>query len=103
MQCLTSFVQEFQAAKKESTGLITRWADNFHNLSAAYMVKNRHLEFHDLTTYINTLAEKLAVADRVSQRVVKEECGQYIGVYDCLTSDVTSILMVDFLLPAKLG
>jgi hypothetical protein len=44
-------------------------------MSAAYMVKNRHPEFGDILTYVNSFAEKLAVTDRVSQRIVKEEYG----------------------------
>jgi len=57
--------------------MMTRWADSFHNMSAAYMVKNRHPEFNDIMTYIIALADKLAVTDRISQRVVKEEYGKF--------------------------
>ena len=68
-------LKEFQEAKKEGVGLITRWADSFHSMSAAYMVKNRPQEFTDILNYITVFAEKVAVTDRISQRVVKEEYG----------------------------
>ena len=69
------FFQEFQAAKKEGTGLISRLADSFHNMSAAYMMKNRSAEFSEMTTYVNVFGEKLGVFDRISQRIVKEQYG----------------------------
>ena len=45
-------------------------------MSAAYMVKNRPSEFTDILNYVNAFAEKVAVTDRISQRVVKEEYGR---------------------------
>ena len=69
-------LQEFQAAKKEGSGFMTRMADSFHNMSASYMMKNRPPEFVTMTDYINTFSEKLGVIDRISQRVVKEQYGQ---------------------------
>jgi len=55
---------------------MSRLADSFHNMSAAYMIKNRDVEFDDVTAYVNAFAEKLAVTDRVSQRLVKEQYGE---------------------------
>jgi len=55
---------------------MSRLADSFHNMSAAYMMKNRDVEFDDVTAYVNAFAEKLAVTDRVSQRLVKEQYGE---------------------------
>lgn len=69
-------MQEFQAARKEGAGVMSRLADSFHNMSAAYMMKNRDAEFHDLTAYINAFADKLAVTDRVAQRLLKEQYGE---------------------------
>ena len=83
------YVQEFQAAKKEGVGLILRWADSLHNASAAYMVKNRHPEFNEVMTYVSTFADKLAVTDRVSQRVVKEEYGKTCVEIDFWLVDVS--------------
>ena len=70
------WLQEFQAAKKEGAGVMSRLADSFHNMSAAYMMKNRDIEFDDITAYINAFADKLAVTDRVSQRLLKEQYGE---------------------------
>jgi len=67
--------QEFQAAKKEGAGVMSRLADSFHNMSAAYMMKNRDVEFDELSAYISAFADKLAVTDRVSQRLLKEQYG----------------------------
>ena len=69
-------MQEFQAAKKESSGLLTKMADSFHNMSASYMMKNRSAEFVVMNEYINTFSEKLGVLDRISQRIVKEQYGK---------------------------
>jgi len=69
---LTAKQWEFQAAKKEGTGLMTRWADSLHNMSAAYMMKNRAPDFVEATAYMYLFAEKIGVLDRISQRVVKE-------------------------------
>lgn len=68
-------MQEFQAAKKEGSGVMSRLADSFHNMSAAFTMKNRDVEFDDITAYINAFADKLAVTDRVSQRLLKEQYG----------------------------
>lgn len=77
VQNLHLFVmQEFQAAKKESSGLLTKMADSFHNMSASYMMKNRSAEFVVMNEYINTFSEKLGVLDRISQRIVKEQYGK---------------------------
>jgi sorting nexin-7/30 len=70
-----SILQEFQAAKKEGSGFMTRVADSFHNMSASYMTKNRPSEFVAMGDYINTFSEKLGVLDRISQRVIKEQYG----------------------------
>ena len=69
------FLQEFQAAKKEGTGLFSRVADSFHNISASYMMKNRSDDFTDMTDYIQTFGEKLGVIDRISTRILKEHYG----------------------------
>ena len=55
---------------------MSRLADSFHNMSAAYMMKNRDPDFDDLTAYINAFADKLAVTDRVAQRLLKEQYGE---------------------------
>ena len=73
-------MQEFQAAKKEGTGVMTRLADSFHNMSAAYMVKNRVPDFVEATAYIYLFGEKLGVLDRISQRIVKEQFGRLVYV-----------------------
>ncbi|ELU06895.1 hypothetical protein CAPTEDRAFT_21975 [Capitella teleta] len=70
---LTAKQSEFQAAKKEGTGFMSRMADSFHNMSASYMMKNRPPEFVATTEYINGFSDKLAVLDRISQRVIKEQ------------------------------
>ena len=53
-------------------------ADSFHNMSAAYMMKNRPSEFTAMNDYIVTFGEKLAVLDRISQRIIKEQYGKYL-------------------------
>ena len=68
--------QEFQAAKKEGSGFMTRMADSFHNMSASYMMKNRSAEFAATNDYINLFAEKMGVMDRISQRILKERYGE---------------------------
>jgi len=70
-------LQEFQAARKEGVGVMSRLADSFHNMSAAYMMKNRDTEFDDITAYVNAFADKLAVTDRISQRLLKEQYGEF--------------------------
>ena len=72
------FCQELQAAKKEGSGLISRWADSFHNLSASYMMKNRGDEFSGMNDYVNAFGEKLSVLERISQRIVKEQYGNML-------------------------
>jgi len=69
-------MQEFQAARKEGAGVMSRLSDSFHNMSAACMMKNRDAEFDDITAYINAFADKLAVTDRISQRLLKEQYGE---------------------------
>ena len=69
-------LQEFQAAKKEGTGFISRMADSFHNMSAAYMMKTRSPEFTIINEYIQMFGEKVAVLDRISQRILKEQYGE---------------------------
>jgi len=69
-------LQEFQAARREGASVMSRLADSFHNMSAAYMMKNRDAEFDELTAYINAFADKLAVTDRVAQRLLKEQYGE---------------------------
>ena len=71
-------MQEFQAAKKEGSGFMSRVADSFHSMSAAYMMKNRPVEFSVMSDYINTFSEKIGVLDRISQRILKEEYGEFI-------------------------
>ncbi|KAK2177710.1 hypothetical protein NP493_583g02019 [Ridgeia piscesae] len=70
---LTAKQSELQAAKKEGSGLISRWADSFHNMSASYMMKNRGDEFSGMNDYVNAFGEKLSVLERISQRIVKEQ------------------------------
>jgi len=63
--------------------MMSRIADSFHSISAAYMMKNRDTEFDDITTYVNAFADKLAVTDRISQRLLKEQYG--LCPYECLS------------------
>ena len=42
------------------------------------MMKNRSLEFADMSDYANALGEKLGVIERISQRIVKEQFGLFI-------------------------
>ena len=72
---LSIVFQEFQAAKKEGSGFMSRWADSFHNMSASYMMKNRHAEYGAMNDYIHTFSDKLGVLDRISQRILKERYG----------------------------
>lgn len=51
-------------------------ADSFHNMSASYMMKNRSAEFITMNEYVNTFSDKIAVLDRISQRIVKEQYGE---------------------------
>jgi len=67
--------QEFQAAKKEGTGILSRWTDSFHNISAAYMMKNRAPEFTEANAYMYLFGEKMGVLYRISQRIAKEQYG----------------------------
>lgn len=69
--------QEFQALKKEGSGIMSRLADSFHNMSASYMVKSRPTEFANLADYVQSFGEKLGTIDRVSQRVLKEQYGEH--------------------------
>ena len=55
---------------------MSRVADSFHNMSAAYMMKNRPPEFTVMQDYITTFSEKLGVLDRIAQRISKEQYGQ---------------------------
>merc|ERR550532_1779402 len=70
---LTAKHYEFQAAKKEGSGFMSRLSDSFHNMSASYMMKNRAPEYAVMNEYIHTFSEKLGVMDRITQRIVKEE------------------------------
>ena len=71
--------QEFQAHKKQSTGLLGRVSDSIQNFGASYMMKNRTPEFTIMYEYIQTFGEKLASIDRITQRVVKEQSGRFAG------------------------
>lgn len=67
--------QEFQAYKKQGTGLLGRVTDSLHNISASYRNKNRPPEFVVMYDYIHALSEKISVMDRICQRVSKEQAG----------------------------
>lgn len=56
---------------------MSRMADSFHNMSAAYMMKTRAPEFASMNEYIQTFGEKVGVLDRISQRILKEQYGAY--------------------------
>ena len=73
-KCLSP-MQEFQAHKKQSTGLLGRVSDSIQNFGASYMMKNRTPEFTIMYEYIQTFGEKLGSIDRITQRVVKEQSG----------------------------
>ena len=75
------FPQEFQAHKKQGTGLLGRVTDSLHNISASYMMKNRSPEFIIMYDYIHALSEKLGVVDRISQRVSKEQAGTNLSQF----------------------
>jgi len=68
-------LQEFAAAKKEGAGFMSRITDSIHNISAAYMVKNRPEEFTTMHEYISSFGDKLGVLDRISQRILREQQG----------------------------
>ncbi|KAK3609901.1 hypothetical protein CHS0354_036665 [Potamilus streckersoni] len=70
---LTAKAWEFQAHKKQGTGLISRVSDSIHNIGSSYMLKNRNPDFAIMQEYILMFGEKLAVMDRITQRVVKEQ------------------------------
>ena len=56
---------------------MTRVADSFHNMSAAYMMKNRPAEFTVMQEYIQVFGDKLGVLERISDRIWKEQYGVY--------------------------
>ncbi|KAL4235756.1 Sorting nexin-30 [Mactra antiquata] len=70
---LTAKAWEFQAHKKQATGILGRVSDSIHNLGASYMMKNRIPEFTIMHEYIQAFGEKLGSIDRITQRIVKEE------------------------------
>ncbi|CAG2191162.1 SNX7_30 [Mytilus edulis] len=74
----THLVPEFQAYKKQGTGLLGRVTDSLHNISASYMNKNRPPEFVVMYDYIHALSEKISVMDRICQRVSKEQAEHLI-------------------------
>ena len=41
------------------------------------MMKNRSPEFTTMNEYVQLFADKLGVLDRISQRVAKEQAGQF--------------------------
>ncbi|XP_071135185.1 sorting nexin-7-like [Mytilus edulis] len=75
---LTAKAWEFQAYKKQGTGLLGRVTDSLHNISASYMNKNRPPEFVVMYDYIHALSEKISVMDRICQRVSKEQAEHLI-------------------------
>ncbi|XP_064625528.1 sorting nexin-30-like isoform X2 [Lineus longissimus] len=64
---------EFQAHKKQGAGIISRFTDSIHNMSAAYMIKNRSPEYTMMNEYIHTFGDKLGTIDRISLRILKEQ------------------------------
>ena len=56
---------------------MSRLADSFHNMSASYMVKSRPTEFVNMGEYVQSFGEKLGSIDRISQRVLKEQYGEF--------------------------
>jgi sorting nexin-7/30 len=62
---------------------MSRITDSFHNISAAYMVKNRPDEFTTMHEYVTTFNDKLGVLDRISQRVLREQQ----GIFYCCASN----------------
>lgn len=70
---LTAKAWEFQAHKKQSTGLLGRVTDSIHNMGASYMMKNRTPEFTMMHEYVQAFGEKLGSIDRITQRIVKEQ------------------------------
>lgn len=75
--------QEFQAHKKQSTGLLGRVTDSIHNMGASYMMKNRTPEFTMMHEYVQAFGEKLGSIDRITQRIVKEQSGEDLCMICC--------------------
>ncbi|WAR23722.1 SNX30-like protein, partial [Mya arenaria] len=70
---LTAKAWEFQAHKKQSTGLLSRVGESIHNMSTSYMLKYRKPEFAAMQDYMLAFAEKLGSVERITQRIVKEQ------------------------------
>lgn len=68
-------LQEFQAHKKQSTGILSKVSDSIHNLGTAYTMKYRKPEFTVMHDYIQAFGDKLGSIERITQRVVKEQTG----------------------------
>ena len=56
--------------------------DSIHNMGASYMMKNRPAEFALMHEYINIFGEKLGVMDRIATRVLREQAGMTILVFE---------------------
>lgn len=76
-------LQEFQAHKKQSSGILGRVSDSIHNMSTSYLVKYRKPEFAVMHDYMLAFGEKLGSIERITQRVVKEQTGKRVKFFFC--------------------
>ncbi|XP_052776307.1 sorting nexin-30-like isoform X2 [Mya arenaria] len=79
---LTAKAWEFQAHKKQSTGLLSRVGESIHNMSTSYMLKYRKPEFAAMQDYMLAFAEKLGSVERITQRIVKEQTEFHVDLQE---------------------
>ena len=83
------FVQEFQAHKRQGAGILSRFTDSIHNMSASYMIKNRSPEHTMMSEYIYMFGDKLGTIDRISLRILKEQTGECIVLLHSVISVIS--------------
>lgn len=70
-------LQDLNAYKKQGIALLTRVGESVKHVTGGYKLRSRPLEFAAIGDYLDTFALKLGTIDRIAQRIIKEEIGEF--------------------------
>lgn len=57
--------------------MLTRVGESVKHVTGGYKLRSRPLEFAAIGDYLDTFALKLGTIDRIAQRIIKEEIGEF--------------------------
>ncbi|XP_025417429.1 sorting nexin-7-like isoform X3 [Sipha flava] len=69
---LTANATEFASYKKRGTGLLRRMSNSLNTISVSYNSRQIDFEFDPIRNHLQGLSEKLAMLEKVAQRIHKE-------------------------------